>query len=160
MSNVTIHNPHNVNLKGATIYGDGAIHIGAGAEIRDGTIIELASGILRLGKRSVIGYQSFLQITGEIDIGAGSLLGPHCCYIASKHSVVPGKHIIDLPLVRGKITIGDNVWIGAHVTINSGVTLGDSAVIGANSFVNKDVPGGQVHGGVPAKFIKDIKDIK
>lgn len=158
--NATIHNPHNINLKGVTIYGDGAIYLGQGCEIRDGTIIELGSGILRLGKRSVIGFHSFLQVTGEINIGAGSLLGPHCCYIASRHRVIPGKNLIDIPLIRGKITICDNVWIGAHATINDGVYIGDSAIIGANSFVNKSVPAGQVFGGVPAKFIKNIGDMK
>lgn len=160
MANYTVHNPHKVNLGGVHIFGDGAIHLGQGCEIRPGTIIELGSGILRVGKGSVIGYGSFLQITGEITIGEFSLLGPHCCYIASRHKIVPGKKLVEVPLQRGKIVIGDNVWLGAMVTINEGVTLGNSCVVGANSFVNKSVPAEQVFGGVPAKFLKNIKDMK
>lgn len=154
-----IHNPHKVSLNGVHIFGDGAIHLGQGCEIRPGTIIELGSGILRLGKGSVIGYGSFMQITGEITIGEFSLLGPHCCYIASKHQVVPGKKLVSVPLVRGKIVIGNNVWLGAHVTLNTGVTLGHDSVIGANSFVNKSVGDGECWGGVPAKFLKLTKEI-
>ena len=164
VDNVNIHNPHNVDLSKITIKGDGALHIGPGAEIRQGTILEFGSGILKIGRNSVIGYMSFMQITGEIDIGAGTLIGPHCDIIASKHTVIPGKNTVELPLQRGKVTIGDNIWIGAHCTINCGVTIGDSSIIGANSFVNKSiVPGDKgpcVYGGVPAKFIKYVKDMK
>lgn len=158
--NHKIHNPHNVSLDGVKITGDGTIHIGQGAEIRYGTVIELGSGLLKIGKNSVIGFNSFLQITGEITIGAGSLLGPQCCYIASKHKIIPGKNIIGIPLVRGKITIGDNVWIGANCTINCGVQIQDSSIIGANSFVNSTIETGKVYGGSPAKYLKDVKDMK
>lgn len=160
MASYNVHNPHKVNLGGVHIFGDGAIHLGQGCEIRPGTIIELGSGILRVDKGSVIGFGSFLQITGEIEIGEFSLLGPHCCYIASRHRIVPGKKLVDVPLQRGKIVIGNNVWLGAHVTLNEGIYLGNNCVVGANSFVNKTVPPDQVWGGVPAKFLKLTKDIR
>lgn len=160
IDNVNIHNPHNVDLSKVTIKGDGALHIGPGAEIRQGTILEFGSGILKIGQNSVIGYMCFMQISGEIEIGIGTLIGPHCDLIASKHKVITGKPLIGIPLERGKIVIGDNVWIGSQVTVNCGVTIGSDAVIGANSFVNKNVPAKEVHGGVPAKFIKFAKDMK
>jgi acetyltransferase-like isoleucine patch superfamily enzyme len=159
MSQHKVHNPHKVSLNGVHIFGDGAIHLGQGCEIRPGTIIELGSGILRLGKGSVIGYASFLQVTGEITIGEHSLLGPHCRYIASKHRVVPGKKLAEVPLMRGSIVIGNNVWLGAGVTVNTEVTLGDDCVIGANSFVRGNIPPGEVWGGVPARFLKYTKEI-
>ncbi len=164
IANVNVHNPHNVNLDGVTIVGSGALHLGPGAEIRQGTILEFGSGILKIGKNSVIGYMNFMQIAGEIDIGAGTLIGPHCDIIASRHTIVYGKNTVELPLIRGKVDIGDNVWVGAHCTINCGVRIDDSSIIGANSFVNKNVPIGNkgpcVYGGVPAKFIKHVKDMK
>jgi len=52
---------------------------------------------------------------------------------------------------RGPVTIGNDVWIGARVTILSGVTIGDGAVIGACSCVTRDVPAYAVASGVPAK---------
>ena len=160
IDNVNIHNPHNVDLSGVTIKGDGALHLGPGAEIRQGTILEFGSGILKIGKNSVVGYMNFMQLSGEITIGAGTLIGPHCDIIASRHTVVPGRNIVELPLERGTVVIGDNCWFGAHCTINCGIIIGDSSIIGANSFVNKSVPAGKVYGGVPAKFIKDVKDMK
>lgn len=41
---------------------------------------------------------------------------------------------------KGKIIIGDDVWIGHGVTILSGVNVGQGAVIGAGSIVTKNIP--------------------
>ena len=55
---------------------------------------------------------------------------------------------------RGDITIGNDVWIAAHVCVLPGVTIGDGAVCGAGAVVTKDVPPYSVVAGVPAKIIK------
>ncbi|WP_281421535.1 DapH/DapD/GlmU-related protein [Thermus brevis] len=55
--------------------------------------------------------------------------------------------------------IGDGVWIGAHAIILRGVRIGDRAVIAAGAVVTKDVPPGEIWGGVPARRIGVYKDI-
>jgi len=52
------------------------------------------------------------------------------------------------------LTIGNDVWVGANVTIIGGIRIGDGAIIAAGAVVNKDVPPYAVVGGVPAKLIK------
>lgn len=42
----------------------------------------------------------------------------------------------------GRISIGNNVFIGARSTILPGVTVGDNAIIAAGAVVNKSVPAG------------------
>ena len=54
------------------------------------------------------------------------------------------------------ITIGNNVWIGAHATVLAGVTIGDNAVIAAGAVVNRDIPADTVAAGVPAKVIRKL----
>jgi len=67
-------------------------------------------------------------------------------------------------LVRGKITVGNDVWIGDGATIAYGVTIGDGAIISAKSYVTKNVKPYTVVGGNPAEFLftrfsKDVVDI-
>jgi acetyltransferase-like isoleucine patch superfamily enzyme len=50
--------------------------------------------------------------------------------------------------------IGNDVWIGASVTLAQGVKIGDGAVIAANSMVTKDVPDYAIVGGNPARVIR------
>lgn len=52
------------------------------------------------------------------------------------------------------VHIGNHVWVGMNATIMKGVTIGDNAIIAAGAVVTKDVPAGEIWGGVPAKFIK------
>lgn len=58
----------------------------------------------------------------------------------------------------GKVTIGNNVFIGMKTTVLKGVTIGNNVVIGANSLVNKDIPDNCVAAGNPAKVIMSIED--
>ncbi|WP_071597051.1 CatB-related O-acetyltransferase [Niabella aurantiaca] len=50
--------------------------------------------------------------------------------------------------------IGNDVWIGANVSIMGGIKIGNGAIIGAHSLVTKDVEPYAIVGGVPAKLIK------
>ncbi len=53
-----------------------------------------------------------------------------------------------------KTVIGNDVWIGANVTILAGLTIGDGAVLGANSLVTKDVEPYSIVNGTPALHIR------
>lgn len=55
---------------------------------------------------------------------------------------------------KGKIIVGDDVWIGSHAMILSGVHIGNGAIIGAGSIVTKDVPSYAIVVGNPAHVVK------
>lgn len=59
----------------------------------------------------------------------------------------------------GCIEIMDNCFIGANTTIMPNVRIGPNAIIGAGSVVNKDVPAGEIWGGVPARRIGTFDDL-
>ena len=53
----------------------------------------------------------------------------------------------------GKIKIGNDSFIGARSTILPGVEIGDFCIVAAGSVVTKNIPSGEVWGGVPAHYI-------
>ncbi len=53
----------------------------------------------------------------------------------------------------GRVTIGNNVFIGAESVIMPGVNIGNNVIIGANSTVTHDIPDGMVAVGCPAKIL-------
>jgi len=82
---------------------------------------------------------------GKITIGANSIIG--------YNSVILGHEFLLREWRTGPVIIGQDVVIGANVTILPGVVIGDGATISAMSLVNKDVPPGVVVGGVPIKIL-------
>lgn len=58
----------------------------------------------------------------------------------------------------GRVTIGNNVFIGAESVILPNVTIGNNVVIGANSTVTHDIPDNVVVAGTPAKVISSLDD--
>jgi acetyltransferase-like isoleucine patch superfamily enzyme len=56
-------------------------------------------------------------------------------------------------VVNRPVTIGNDVFIGAHSTILKGVTIGDRVIVGAGSVVAKSIPAGEIWAGNPARFI-------
>jgi len=63
------------------------------------------------------------------------------------------SHIYEVPV------IGDNTMIAPGAKILGPVKVGKNCVIGANAVVLKDVPDNCVVGGVPAKILKENIDI-
>ena len=60
----------------------------------------------------------------------------------------------------GKVTIGNNVFIGMNSIILKGVTIGNNVIIGAGSIVNKDIPDNCVVVGNPAKVVMSLDDYR
>lgn len=59
----------------------------------------------------------------------------------------------------GRITIGNNVYIGNNALIMPGVTIGDNVIVGAGSVVTKSVSDDTVVAGNPAKPIGNVWEL-
>lgn len=65
------------------------------------------------------------------------------------------RHLTTIGKGEGKRpVIGDNVTLGANVTVIGDITIGNNVLIGAGSVVVKSIPDNCVVAGVPAKIIK------
>lgn len=116
--------------------------------------------LIKMGMR--VG-QNFYRLNGVIldpahcwliEIGNNVTLAPRVHILAHDASTV---HYLGYAKI-GKVTIGDNVFVGAESVILPNVTIGDNVVIGANSTVTKDLEGGFVYAGSPAKKICSIEE--
>lgn len=54
------------------------------------------------------------------------------------------------------VVIGDNVWLGANVTVLKGVHIGANSLVGAGSVVTKDVPANVLAAGNPCRVIRNL----
>ena len=153
------------------------VRIGRGVTVGRGVTIVVASGgRLSIGDRVVIGPNAHLMVEfGTLTVGDDSFIGDGCVIVA-QDSVRIGRDALiaeyctirdqnhgftdgDRPyrtqsFTTAPIDIGDDVWLGAHVTVLKGRTIGDCAIVGANAVVTGDIPPGSVFAGNPARPIR------
>jgi acetyltransferase-like isoleucine patch superfamily enzyme len=102
---------------------------------------------IRVGRQVAIGLGVTLDVFFPqlISLGDNSIIG--------YNTVILAHEFLVKELRTGPVTIGEDVMIGANVTILPGVHIGDGATVSACSLVNADVPPGAMVGGVPARPI-------
>lgn len=91
-----------------------------------------------------------------ISIGNNVTLAPRVHVLAHDAST---KVFVNYTKI-GKVTIGNNVFIGADTVILPNVTIGSNVIVGANSTVSKNIESNTVYAGNPAKFICTIEEFK
>jgi maltose O-acetyltransferase len=89
-----------------------------------------------------------------IEIGDNVTFAPNVVILAHDAST---KNLIGYTRI-GRVTIGDNVFIGAGSIVLPNVTIGDNVVIGAGSIVSHNIPSNSVAVGNPCKVTGDITD--
>ncbi len=111
--------------------------------------------LLKIDDNVYIGDFAHIYTTNEIIIETNVLIANHV-YIADNTHEFSN---IEIPIKNqpikniGKVTIGENSWIGEKVSI-LGVSIGKHCIIGANSVVTKNIPDYCVAVGSPAQIIK------
>lgn len=136
---------------------------------------------LLLNNKVDIGNRVIFNCSGGIiEIGEGTVVGPYCrlgslqgltigrhCRIGEKSCVVGAGHATDdlvKPIMHQAVTcngpnyIGDDVTIGARVTILSGIRIGSHVTVLSDSLVLSDVPDGCTVAGTPAKIVEMASD--
>lgn len=111
----------------------------------------------RIGSGTFINHNAYLMDGAPISIGENCFIGPNCGMYTAAHPLLYRQRNIGLEKAN-PITIGDNVWLGASVTILPGVTIGCGSVIGAGSVVSKDIPAGVIAVGNPCRVLREITE--
>jgi acetyltransferase-like isoleucine patch superfamily enzyme len=102
-----------------------------------------------IGDNVYIGNQSAIALSS---IGDSVMISSGVLILSGRHHH-KGSHDRDIPVrlreTRSRrVSVGNNVWIGANATIMS--DIGDNAIVGAGAVVVKPVPAGTTVVGNPA----------
>lgn len=110
---------------------------------------------ISLGRNFFANYNCKLMDGGRITFGDDVRIGPDCTFVTVDHPLEPERRRAGYQIFK-PITVGNNVWFGAGVTVCPGVTIGDNCVIGAGSVVVKDIPANTLAVGTPCKVIRQL----
>lgn len=119
-----------------------------------GNLKTLGKGI-KIGNNVGMGTRGHYGCAGGVTIGDNTIIGDYVSFHSENHNF----ESLDIP-IRNQgvshqgITVGENCWIGAKVTILDGAQVGNGCVIAAGAVVRGIIPDNAVIGGVPAKIIK------
>lgn len=95
-----------------------------------------------------------LQGHGGIIIGDNFHSAKGLVILTQNHNWKGNALPYDDTVIKKKVVIGDNVWIGMNVTILPGVEIGEGCIIQAGSVVSRNIPDLAIAGGNPAIVIK------
>lgn len=110
----------------------------------------------KLGKGTFVNHGCYFMDGGTVTIGENVFIGPFCGFYTATHPMNYTDRNKGLEKAL-PITVGDNCWFGANVSVMPGVTIGSGCVIAAGSVVTEDVPDNSMVAGVPAVVKKKIE---
>ena len=117
-------------------------------------------GTLRVGDKVVFGRDNTVNCYLDVEIGATAIVadGVYVCDFDHVYDdvTIPIK---DQGIVKSPVRIGPDCWVGTKVSVLRGTTIGHGCVLAAHAVVRGDVPAMSVVGGVPAKVLKDRREV-
>jgi acetyltransferase-like isoleucine patch superfamily enzyme len=115
---------------------------------------------MAVGKNfSVTGIVNYSSEPYLITIGDNVRISDNVNFITHDGGMHVIRQLKNIPAdLFGKITVGNNVFIGMGTIILPNVRIGNNVVIGAGSIVTKNIPNNSVACGVPAKVIETIQE--
>lgn len=171
--NLNLHNTKNVFFKyPITLIGGEFIQIGIGTSFQKYNVLSAWNKLvvdgksktpqMKIGMNCHFGEFNHITCANEITIGDNLLTGRWVTITDNSHGNTDIETLFSPPTSRpitskGKVVIGNNVWIGDKATVLPKVTIGDGAIIAANAVVTTDIPSYCIAVGNPAKIIKKTK---
>lgn len=112
---------------------------------------------ISIGENFYTNHNCVILDGAAVTFGDNVFIAPNCCFSTAGHALDVEQRNKGLEIAL-PITVGNNVWIGAGVTVLPGVTIGDNTIIGAGSVVNKDIPAGVIAVGNPCRVLRPITE--
>lgn len=153
------------------IQGHGTYHLGNHVTINskmtvnpiggNKTVLQtIGSGKIIIGNHvgmshAILCSRSEIKIEDHVMIGSGVKIFDHDFHSLQYEERIKEK---DRNVQTKAVLIKEGAFIGAHAIILKGVTIGRHSIIGAGAVVTKDIPDGEIWGGNPAVFLRQIEN--
>lgn len=109
---------------------------------------------VRIGRFVFLGPKSFLDCSGGVDIGDGTIVSSEVVILSTSHNWRSSESIPYGGSFKDKeVVLGKGVWLGYRSMILPGVRLGDGAIVSAGSVVRGCVPKHAIVAGNPATVV-------
>ena len=136
-------------------HNDSSIHIGDNIRIDRGVrILSANSSRISISPGVRIGLYTVLNGGDNISLEENSLISGFVYLQTSMHRYKGQGDIQDQGYDHAPVSLGKDVWLGAHVVVLPGVHIGDRSIVGSNAVVTQSVEIDTIVGGVPARQIK------
>ena len=169
--NIVLRQPKNIHLGNNVIISEfcvldarhddenQVITIGDDVMLSTNVMISCKNGCIKIGNNTGLSAQTIIHATNHCPVSLGDdvIIGPQS-YISAGGNYHFDQ--LDVPIREqginpdGGITLEDNIWLGAKVTVLGGVTMGSGSIGAAGAVINKSVAANTICGGVPAKVLK------
>ena len=113
--------------------------------------------LITVGERFFANYNCRILDGAEVVFGDDVRIGPDCSFLTPDHPKDPELRREGYEIFR-PVTVGNNVWFGAGVTVLPGVSIGDDSVIAAGSVVTRDIPSGVLAAGIPCRVLRKLNE--
>lgn len=110
---------------------------------------------IHVGENFYANFNLVILDGAKVTFGDNVFIAPNCGFYTAGHPLDAVERNKGLEYAL-PIKVGDNVWIGAGVSVLPGVTIGNNCVIGAGSVVNRDIPDNSVAAGNPCRVVKTL----
>lgn len=122
------------------------------------TYISLGGGFVEIGHHTHFAPGCALYGHGGLKIGPYCNIAAHCVLATVGHDpLIRDQPMALAPPCKGPITLEEDIWLGANVTVTSNVTIAKGCIIGANAVVNRNTEPFGLYVGVPARRLRDRK---
>lgn len=129
-------------------------HLGEHVTIHPPLYVDYGDNV-SIGDWTFINHGAYLMDGATITIGCHCFIGPGFGAYTAQHPLDGEQRRLGLERAL-PISVGDDCWIGANVSVMPGVVIGAGCVIAAGSLVTKDVPAGHLAMGMPCRPVRRI----
>jgi acetyltransferase-like isoleucine patch superfamily enzyme len=132
------------------------VKVGKNVRICSSTKIR-GNGILQIGDNTWVGHGAHIISTSLVKIGSNVDIAPNVYIGTGTHKIdVKGTRVAGEGVSKD-VHIGNGTWLCTGAIVLPGTVLGNMCIAAAGSVINATFESYSLLGGLPAKYIKDIK---